>query len=50
MALANKSSPPCHIFPDLMTLMINNRVNKLANMAGAPGMKQRMTGEEPWFG
>ena len=33
-----------------MTLMINNRDNELATMAGAPDMIQRMTGEEPWFG
>ena len=33
-----------------MTLMINNRVNELAIMVGAPNMKQRKTGKEPWFG
>jgi hypothetical protein len=45
-----KNLPSCHIFPDLMTLMFNNRVNGPATMAGAPGMIQRKTGEEPWFG
>jgi hypothetical protein len=49
-APASKFLPPCHIFPDLMTLMITNRVNGSAITAGVSGMKQRKTGKEPWFG